>query len=123
VSEEGSFSRTVLVIDDEEMIRNIVKRILKFRGHEAIEAKSGDEALEIVSTSTQNIDYAILDLSMPGLSGAETFKKLREIKRDLKIIIATGFVGSSESQQFLDEGAIAILEKPFKMDQLIEIIK
>lgn len=115
-------SRNILVIDDEEMIRNIVKRILKFKGHTTIEAKSGNEAIEIVNNSKEIIDYAILDLSMPGLSGEETFERLRLIDPQLKIIIATGFIGSNESQQLLDGGAIAILEKPFKMDRLIKII-
>ncbi len=115
-------ARRVLIVDDEEMIRNIVRRILSLKGHESIEAKSGNEALEILASGDLNLDYAILDLSMPGLSGKETFEQLRIIKPDLKIIIATGFVGSQESQELLDNGAIAILEKPFKMDQLIDLI-
>ncbi len=120
---EDQVSRHVLIIDDEEMIRNIVKRILKLKGHETVEAKSGDEAIEILEKSPNEFDFAILDLSMPGLSGDETFSRIRELKPALKIIIATGFIGSSESQQFLKKGAIAILEKPFKMDQLLDIMK
>ncbi len=120
---EGQISRKVLIIDDEEMIRNIVKRILKLKGHETVEAKSGDEAIEILEKSPNEFDFAILDLSMPGLSGDETFYRIRELKPALNIIIATGFIGSSESQQFLNNGAIAILEKPFKMDQLLNIMK
>jgi len=115
---------TILVVDDEEPIRALLRDSLTGLGYNIIEAQNGKEAIEIVKTRGGTIDLVILDLIMPVMGGEETLARLKEIAPHIKVIIATGF-GVSESLQdvFRNKGVEGFINKPFNITELSRIIK
>jgi two-component system cell cycle sensor histidine kinase/response regulator CckA len=115
---------TILVVDDEEPIRALLRDSLTGLGYNIIEAQNGKEAIEIVKTMGGTIDLVILDLIMPVMGGEETLARLKEIAPHIKVIIATGF-GVSESLQdvFRNKGVEGFINKPFNITELSRIIK
>jgi predicted ATPase/signal transduction histidine kinase/CheY-like chemotaxis protein len=112
-------SRSVMVVDDEEIFRYLVQDILVSAGHRVHAFSSGDEAVAFYQSSWSSIDSIILDLRMPGLSGKPAFMKLREINPLAQVIIASGYSLDEEAQQILDSGGLSFLQKPFKKATLL----
>jgi len=114
---------TVLVIDDEIVILDFAKMVLEMNGYNVVTSNSGENGLEVISKEFSNIDIVILDLMMPGLSGWETLKKIREnhTKQDLPVIIFTGNVREKEnlaSNEMAEEISDFIL-KPVSYEDLL----
>lgn len=112
---------SVLVIDDDPMIRKLVGRMLKIKGYESIELSGGEEAIEKIPELPDEM-FVILDLSMPGISGEETLVVLHREKPQWKIILSTGFGGSLDTQYFSNLGVYKFLNKPFEMNELFEAL-
>lgn len=108
----------ILVVDDEELIRESCSRLLGRLGHEVIVARSGADALEIYREHGRDISLVILDLAMPGLSGAETLDKLLALDADARVLVSSGYAGENEVQDLLARGAIGFLPKPFGFEGL-----
>jgi DNA-binding NtrC family response regulator len=116
-----SESHRILVVDDDDMIRDVVCRMLKLKGHNPEVASSGDLALRKLSQDS-DFGYIILDLNMPGkYTGEETFYKIQESYNQLKVIISTGFIDSNTATKFRSNGVHAILEKPYRIDDLLAL--
>lgn len=113
---------TILIIDDEEMIRSVYSKMLKMLGYNILSANNGYEGVKIFEKNKDNIDLVILDLNMPEMSGEVTFEKLKLLKSDIKIILATGFAINGSVQKLLDKGADSYLKKPFTINELSETI-
>jgi DNA-binding NtrC family response regulator len=111
----------VLVVDDEELYRRSLERILTRVGHEVSEARDAHEALAIATA--QPIDLVLADVRMPGLNGLELVRQLHEIHPDLPCIVVTGFGGPEQSIEALRAGAFWYLEKPFDRGQLDAVRK
>jgi PAS domain S-box-containing protein len=109
---------TVLVIDDEPSIRAVAVKMLARLGFRAIEAPDGAAALEIVRNSTAPLTAALLDLTMPGLSGEETLRRLRRIDKRLPIILMSGYNEREVLDRFVGRELAGFLQKPFKLDDL-----
>ena len=103
---------SVLVVDDEEMVRSTVTRLLTLSGHEVDRASSGDEALEMFSAD--DYDIVFTDFGMPEMTGAELAHALKEKAPHLPVVLLTGY---TETEAALDE-VDGILSKPFKRDDL-----
>ncbi len=111
----------VLVVDDEEVIRDLSKELMEYLGYDYISAEDGYEAQEIVHI--QNPDVVILDLNMPKLSGEKTLMNLMEKYPDLRVLISTGEVlGDSEIDDLTAKGAFGFVKKPFSIADLNSII-
>jgi two-component system KDP operon response regulator KdpE len=113
-------SATVLIVDDEPQIRRVLLTILTSQGYSAIEAKSGDEALEKIRT--EHTDLILLDVNMPGRSGIQTCREIREAG-DIPIIILTVRNAERDKVQALDAGANDYVVKPFGADELLARIR
>jgi PAS domain S-box-containing protein len=109
--------RQILVIDDEEAVLDVVRRFLEIAGHTVIAATSGSEALELLRHGT-TVDLVILDLMIPREEGAGTFHSLRERSPQLPILLCTGLLQADRAQDLLDKGAVDLLRKPFRMNEL-----
>jgi DNA-binding response OmpR family regulator len=123
MSQESAEKLTILIVDDEEPLLKIMKKMLEMSGHKALTAISGEIALDEIKNYPGKIDWLILDLSMPKMSGQQVFEEVRKINTEIKIIISSGFGKTPETMKFLDMGATAILPKPFGMNDLLELIK
>ena len=106
----------VLVVDDEELYRNALERILGRAGHQVHTARNASEALGIVSS--EPIDLVLCDVKMPGINGIELVRQLREVEPDLPSIVVTGYGSAESSVDALRAGAFWYLEKPFEQAHL-----
>ncbi|QDU59455.1 Blue-light-activated protein [Planctomycetes bacterium Pan216] len=109
---------TILLIDDEPMVRGIGQRILTRLGYTVLEAEDGLSALEIYRDQGDSIDLVILDLSMPRLSGEETLARLREHDPNVRVIVTTGYSKSDRYDSVAQMGVLAFLTKPFRLEEL-----
>jgi DNA-binding NtrC family response regulator len=107
---------TILVVDDEELYRRALERILLRVGHQVTLAPDAHEALRIVGS--QRIDLVLSDVQMPGLNGLELVRQIREIEPDLPCIVMTGYNTPEKSVEALQAGAFWYLEKPFEHQRL-----
>jgi CheY-like chemotaxis protein len=107
----------VLLADDEAQVRSLVMRILERAGHSVIPAADGDEAVRQFAAHRDQIDLAVLDVMMPGLTGPEVLLRLRESAPDLPALFITG-----ESFGLLDQANAPVLKKPFPASRLLDAI-
>lgn len=115
--------RRVLLVDDEPMIRNSGKRILRRLGCEVMLARNGAEAVDAVEQESGDIDLVILDVAMPIMDGTECFYKLRDIDPELPIVISSGFADQRHTEKLIADGATGLLPKPYDLDQMVDIIR
>jgi DNA-binding NtrC family response regulator len=107
---------TVLVVDDEELYRRAIERILTRVGYQVLTARDATEALEVISTTT--IELVLADIQMPGINGLELVRQVAEVEPDLPAIIMTGYNTPAHSIEALQAGAFWYLEKPFEGETL-----
>jgi len=114
---------TVLLVDDEEMIIDVGKRMLDKLGYETLTAMNGTEALEIYKTRGNDISLVILDMVMPKVSGGETFDRLRQINPTIKVILCSGYSIDGQATEILERGCNAFIQKPFNLKTLSQHIR
>lgn len=116
-------NRLVLVIDDEEAVREAVADILQFEGVKVITAVDGENGLNAFNTYKDDVDLILLDLSMPGMSGAEAYQEIKKIDPDVKIIISSGYDEVDAEKSFFSQGETGFLRKPYKMNHLVTKVR
>jgi two-component system cell cycle sensor histidine kinase/response regulator CckA len=121
-SEPGG-SETLLLVDDEETIRELGGQLLEGMGYKVINAASGEEALERYKSADGNLDMVILDLGMPGMGGHRCLKELLALDPNLKVLIASGYSADGNIKDLLDEGAAGYIPKPFKRADLLRTVR
>ncbi|MBN2525831.1 MAG: response regulator [Deltaproteobacteria bacterium] len=109
---------TVLLVDDEEMIRMAGKRILEKMGYRVLLASDGLEGIRVFSEHKEKLSVVILDMMMPVMDGEETFLRLREISSDVPVLLSSGYSKEEKAEQLLTQGADAFIQKPFDMKNL-----
>jgi CheY-like chemotaxis protein len=114
---EAQVTRSILVIDDEQSVLDVVRRFLQIAGHSVIPANSGQAALDLLPTAP-SVDLVILDLMIPREEGLANFRALREKLPGKPILLCTGLVQAEQANQLLKEGAADLLRKPFRMNEL-----
>ncbi|HUQ93304.1 MAG TPA: ATP-binding protein [Bryobacteraceae bacterium] len=112
----------VLVVDDEEVVRQVAARMLKNLGYHTICLGSSREAIDYYRRRGKDIDLVIIDLIMPDLSGKNVFEKLREINPRVRVVLTSGYNQDAGVDTLIDAGAKAFLQKPYRLGQLSEIL-
>ena len=116
-------SGVVLLVDDDEPVRQIGVRMLERLGVKVVSVASGEEALRVIDSEVYDLRCVILDLMMPELSGTDTLRSIREKDQNLPVLIATGY-GESDSRDLLGElSANGLLVKPYTSEQLEESLR
>ena len=118
-------SGTILLVDDEEMVLDVCKRVLQRIGFEVLEARNGKEAVEVYQDNLNRIRLIILDMIMPEMGGGEAFDKLKKINPDIKVLLSSGFSLDSKAAEILKRGCDGFIQKPFNLKELskkLEII-
>jgi two-component system, cell cycle sensor histidine kinase and response regulator CckA len=113
---------TILFVDDEEMQLKAMHRFLESEGYRVLTAKNGVEALKTFKQHKDVIAVAVLDLGLPQLGGWQAFQKMREIRPDLKALIATGFVSPEVEAEIAQENLCGVILKPYQLDDVLEKI-
>ena len=116
-------TRTLLIIDDEQAVLDVTRRLVERLGHGALTAADGQHAVEIARTHEGDIDLAVLDIGMPLMDGAEVYPLLKKARPDMKVILSSGYELDAISQALLDAGADAFIQKPFRMKALGDTIR
>ncbi len=114
---------TVLVIDDEELIRNTVRASLSRHGFNSLFAADGLEGIRVFKNKGPAISGVLLDLTMPGMSGEEVFRHLKSIRPDVKVVLTSGFNEAEVIERFTGEGPAGFIQKPFTSSALAATLK
>ncbi len=115
---------TVLLVDDEEVVRDMVGEVLEHEGFEVLRAEDGSRGVALFREKRDRIDVVLLDLSMPGLSGEETFRRLREIVPDVRVILSSGYDQDEARGRFGAGRPAGFIQKPYRPELLVaEIIR
>ena len=107
-------------MDDDELVLDVGIQMLEKNGYGAIGARTSDEAVEIYRSNKNNIKLVILDINLPDENGATTFKRIRKINPDAKVILSTGYTESSDIIELMNLGCRSKLQKPYAMTRLTE---
>jgi len=113
--------RTVLVVDDRQEMVATLADILEHHGFTVVTALDGYQALECVKASP--IDLALIDMVMPNMNGLETFKEIKKLSPETEVILMTAFVVEDLIKGALQEGAYAMVYKPFDLKKLLNVIQ
>jgi len=111
-------SETILLVDDESIILEVGRRLLKELGYRVFIAGNGKSALKIFSACHDDIDLVILDLVMPEMGGKEVFARMKQIKSDLHVLLASGHSIDSQAREMIEDGCHNFIQKPFKLHEL-----
>jgi len=115
-------SATVLVIDDEEDVREVVRAILERRGMTVLTAEDGRRGVELFREHAERVDAVLLDINMPGLSGEAVLRELRAIRPGVRVILSTGYSAQETALQFGDAPLAGVVHKPYTASMLVEKI-
>lgn len=113
--------KRVLIVDDDEIIRKSLARILRANAFQTAEAHDGSSALKEIQR--QQPDLVIMDIRMPGIDGVETFKRIRAELPNVPAIFMSAYSSSDRAQAANEAGGITVLSKPFKIDSMLKIAK
>ncbi|MBZ0255401.1 response regulator [bacterium] len=111
----------ILLVEDDERVRKILRIHLTKAGHELIEAENGQVGWDMFSVD--QFDFILCDIRMPRINGIELVKKIRETSKDIPIIILSGFMDSTMVEEAMSAGANDFLSKPVKKSELLEQIE
>ena len=113
----------VLVVDDEETVRTLTRRMLERVGFTVLTAEDGRQAVDIFQRVTAEVDLVILDLTMPHLDGEACFHELRMIKPTVKVILSSGYNEQDVVNLFAGKGLAGFIQKPYTNDELIAKVR
>lgn len=113
--------KKALVVDDEEIVRELFSRLLNTEDFQVDTAKDGSEAVQKAAGSSFNLIF--MDVKMPGINGVETFKKIRALDPGAAVFMMTGFAVEKEVEEAISLGARGCLKKPFDIDEIIKILR
>ncbi len=114
---------TILLVDDESLLRTLGKALLEESGHKIILAENGKEAVDCFKENKDDIDIIILDMIMPIMNGEEAFTEIKNINPNQKIIIASGFTKNSKLDELAKRGIAGFIHKPFRKKELNDLIE
>lgn len=113
---------TVLVVDDEETIRSVAKKMLTRAGFSVITAADGKEGVDILRDKPDEIDVALLDMTMPRMDGVTALMEMKRIRPGLKVVLSSGYTEQDAASRFAGKGIVSFIQKPYTSDMLLEKI-
>ena len=117
-------SGTILVVDDEEGVREVAERMLQEIGFCTLTAHDGRQALDILERNGNEVTGVLLDLSMPRMGGQETLVRLRSLHPDLPVVMMSGYTEQAVAEQLGEsQESTGFLQKPFVAEDLVSILR
>jgi signal transduction histidine kinase len=120
--EIGSFAGTVLLVEDEDSLRLPVSKMLRKKGFAVIEAANGKIGVDLFRDDASEIDVVLLDLTLPGMSGAEVLKELRRIKANVKVIITSAYSQEQAQTALGGQEPWLYIRKPYHLHELTDLL-
>ena len=116
-------TETILIVDDEESIRNIARQALENSGYEVMTASTGEEALEAYADPAGEIDLIVMDIGMPGMGGHKCLQELLKINPLARVIIASGYSVNGQVRKSMEAGAVGYVGKPYRLNDLLTAVR
>ncbi len=116
-------NETILLVEDEEMLLELVKTVLEEEGFHVLSAKDCEEALDLYNHHRNEIAVVVSDMGLPKLSGWEVLHKMREINPNAKVILASGYSDPKIESEMMKEGAKDYVAKPYDTDEISRKIR
>lgn len=114
---------TILLVDDDDALRDLGEQMLRLYGYTVISAPDGEDAVEIYTRHRDRIDLVILDLIMPGMGGSLCLQELLAVNPDARVLITSGYSPEGESEKAIRSGAAAFLQKPYDLHELLGAVR
>lgn len=111
---------TVLIVDDDEMVRVVARRIIERAGYNVITAVDGRDGVEVFQAHAAEISVVLLDMTMPRLNGDEALKLMRQTEPNVRVILTSGYNETEISERFSGEGLAGFIQKPYRSRELLE---
>ena len=109
--------RTALIVDDEETVLDIESFMLQKIGFNTLKASNSTEACQLYEDKKEHIDIVVLDMIMPDESGADTYKRLKKLNPDIRVLITSGLEKNGNVDEILNDGQNGFIQKPFKFEE------
>lgn len=116
-------SGTILVVDDNDTVRNLACNLLQTLGFDVLTAADSVQALELFKAHGDQISLVLLDLTMPRIDGHETFQQLRALRPDVRVILSSGYSQQDLTQRFTGEAFSGFIQKPYRLQALAAVLK
>ena len=116
-------TETILVIEDEEMLRNLLNVILKRKGYRPLFAQDGKAGVELFRQHQAEIALVLTDMGLPLISGVEVFRRIREIDPQVKVIMASGFIDPDMKSELFKAGLKSFIQKPYSPDEVLSRVR
>jgi len=123
VAGEGSLEGTILVIDDEEFVRNMACEMLTPQGMKVLTAENGAAGVALYEDRRADIGLVLLDYSMPEMGGEETFKELRKVNPDVPVLLSSGFGQEEATRRLEGQGLTGFIQKPYRLATLLAEVR
>ena len=114
---------TILLVEDEEMLLDLMKTLLEAKGYHVLTAQDGVEAVEVFTRHKDEIAVVISDMGLPRLGGWEAFQKMREMRSDVNVILASGYFDMNLKAEIIKAGAKDFVQKPYDLEEITERIR
>ncbi len=118
-----SRKRTILVVDDEEVVRDLLAGLLSQEGYEVLRAEDGTTAVALFESRAASIDLVILDMIMPRMKGEEVLARLRSMPLSPKVVISSGFMTEEQRGKLKDYGVDGFLDKPYGEEDALKVVR
>jgi CheY-like chemotaxis protein len=119
----GRKGESILIIDDDPVVRELWGGFLTERGFTVFVAENGRKAIEIVRARPDDVDLAVVDLVMPGMGGKETIAGLREIRPDIKVLGSSGYSANGQARDIVSMDVDGFIQKPSQLSELLETVR
>ena len=113
----------MLVVDDEEIVRSLAKRMVEVAGFSVLTANDGEEAVRLYREHQNEIACVLLDLTMPKMDGEEAFRAIRQISPGVRVILSSGYSEESATGRFSGLGLAGFIQKPYQLDTMIATLR
>jgi len=108
------------VVDDEEPVRDVAKRLLERECVKVLTADNGEQAIEVFRQHADEIAVVLMDLTMPGMDGEQAFHAIRAIRSDAAVILSSGFSEDTAAERLYRDGLCGFIQKPYKRHTLLK---
>lgn len=109
---------TILLVDDETIVLDVGAKMLRHLGYTVLEAREGEEALELYKTNKNEVDLIILDMIMPNMGGGEAYDRMKDINPEVKVLLSSGYSIEGQATEIMERGCNGFIQKPFNLKGL-----
>ncbi len=116
-------TETILLVEDEDVLRDLLAKLLEMQGYTVFTASDGDEAVKRFGEHADEIDLVLSDMGLPKRSGWDAFRMMQKINSNVRVLLASGYLDPAQKSEILDSGVKRFLGKPYRMDEVLKSVR